>query len=226
MINCRRPSNRSSRLALPLGPSNSYGFSTASHGIRRRSAASASRARVNSFSFTRSAWRAASHSFSETTFGLFISDVKVCVLIFSFRSLIVQRTNTPVLDAYFACPTRGARLRIYYDRLFRGVAAAKSLSRRGRLHRRRGVLDSNSLGRVSSLGVAKLEFAPRHCGIVNRVSDRAHSGMDIRSHRAGDPGDTTNYGRTSTPQSHFTHRCGRDCVRWWWIFSFAANNCP
>src|SRR6266566_4617503 len=56
-MSCRRPSNRSSRLALPLGPSNSYSFSTASHGIRRRSAAIASRARVTAFSFTRSCRR-------------------------------------------------------------------------------------------------------------------------------------------------------------------------
>src|SRR5437762_7291223 len=38
-----------------------------SHGIRRRSAASASRARVNSFSFMRSCWRAAPHSCADTT---------------------------------------------------------------------------------------------------------------------------------------------------------------
>src|SRR5947207_15989576 len=67
----RRPSNRSSSLALPSGPSNTYSFSTASHGIRRRSAASESRARVNSFSFTSSCWRAASHSFGDTIFGGF-----------------------------------------------------------------------------------------------------------------------------------------------------------
>src|SRR5215510_8611215 len=73
MINCRRPSNRSSRLALPLGPSNSYFFSTASHGIRRRSAASASRERVRAFSFTRRRWRAASHSCGDTIGGVFIA---------------------------------------------------------------------------------------------------------------------------------------------------------
>src|SRR5438045_1925203 len=71
-MSCRRPSNRSSRLALPLGPSNLYSFSTATHGIRRRSAASASRAWVNSFSFTSSFWRAASHSFADTILGCFI----------------------------------------------------------------------------------------------------------------------------------------------------------
>src|SRR6266702_8532274 len=72
-ISWRRPSNRSSRLALPLGPSNAYSFSTASHGIRRRSAASASRARVSSFSFTSSCWRAASHSCGDTIGGVFIA---------------------------------------------------------------------------------------------------------------------------------------------------------
>src|ERR1700726_1828956 len=73
MISCRRPSNRSSRLTLPCGPSNSYVFSTASHGIRRRSAASASRERVKAFSFTRSCWRAASHSCGDTIGGVFIA---------------------------------------------------------------------------------------------------------------------------------------------------------
>src|SRR5260370_35412832 len=73
MINCRRRSNKSSRLTLPLGPSNSYFFSTAIHGIRRRSAASASRERVKAFSFKRSCWRAASHSCCETLGGLFIA---------------------------------------------------------------------------------------------------------------------------------------------------------
>src|SRR6202034_922088 len=72
-INCLRPSNRSSRLTLPLGPSNSYFFSTAIHGIRRRSAASASRERVKAFSFTRSCCRAASHSCSDTIGGVFIA---------------------------------------------------------------------------------------------------------------------------------------------------------
>src|SRR5580693_5802569 len=72
-ISCRRPSNKSSRLAWPLGPSNSYFFSTATHGIRRRSAASASRERVKAFSFTRSCWRAASHSCADTIGGVFIA---------------------------------------------------------------------------------------------------------------------------------------------------------
>src|ERR1035438_8932809 len=73
MINCRRPSNKSSRLALPLGPSNSYFVSTAIQGIRRRSAASASRERVKAFSFTSSCWRAASHSCCDTIGGVFIA---------------------------------------------------------------------------------------------------------------------------------------------------------
>src|SRR6202162_3813509 len=70
MINCLRPSNRSSRLTLPLGPSNSYFLSTAIQGMRRRSAASASRERVKAFSFTRSCWRAASHSCCDTIGGV------------------------------------------------------------------------------------------------------------------------------------------------------------
>src|SRR5262245_16599136 len=73
MISCRRPSNRSSRLTLPLGPSNSYFFSTAIHGIRRRSAASASRTREKDFSFPSICCHAASHSCRDTIGGVFIS---------------------------------------------------------------------------------------------------------------------------------------------------------
>src|SRR5579863_2736703 len=65
--------NNSSRPTLPLGPSNSYFLSTASNGIRRRSAASASRERVKAFSFTRSCWCAASHSCCDTIGGVFIA---------------------------------------------------------------------------------------------------------------------------------------------------------
>src|SRR5215469_8561326 len=78
MINCRRPSNRSSRLTLPRGPSNSYAFSTAIHGIRRRSAASASRARISAFSFTSICWRAASQSCGDTTGGVLIPRSPLC----------------------------------------------------------------------------------------------------------------------------------------------------
>src|SRR5262249_13880067 len=87
MINCLRPSNRSSRLTLPLGPSNSYFFSINIHGIRRRSAAMASRARVNSFSLTSSCCRAASHSCCDTIGGVFIA---ICPCVCSlFLSLLV-----------------------------------------------------------------------------------------------------------------------------------------
>src|SRR5260370_13312708 len=72
MINWGRPLNRSRRVTLPLGPSNLYFLSTASQGIRRRSAASASRERVKAFSFTRSCLRAASHSCCYTIGGLLI----------------------------------------------------------------------------------------------------------------------------------------------------------
>src|SRR5918999_2081983 len=71
----------SSRLAGPLGPSNAYSFSTAILGIRRRSAASASRTRVSSFSFTNSSWRAASHSCGETIGGMFIGPLLLHLLV-------------------------------------------------------------------------------------------------------------------------------------------------
>src|SRR6266496_2367736 len=100
-MSCRRPSNRSSRLALLLGPSNSYFFSTASHGIRRRSAASASRAWVSSFSFTSSCWCAASHSFDDTILGGFI-----CFFFFSTSLVFIL----VVLCLYlFAAPVKLAK---------------------------------------------------------------------------------------------------------------------
>src|SRR5215469_6789048 len=74
-MSCLRPSNRSTRLPRPAGPSNSYCFSTESQGIRRRSAASASLARVSSFSLTSSCWRAASHSCDVTIGGVLMRDV-------------------------------------------------------------------------------------------------------------------------------------------------------
>src|SRR6185436_17338852 len=77
------------RLTLPLGPSNSYFLSTASHGIRRRSAANPSRERVKAFSFTRSCWRAASHSCCDTTEGVFIASPSPYSLSLSLRVAIL-----------------------------------------------------------------------------------------------------------------------------------------
>src|SRR5262249_29067270 len=87
MISCRRPSNKSSRLTLPFGPSNWYVFSTAIHGIRRRSAARASPARMWAFSFTTIFSRAAFHSFGDTTGGAFI--LRCPCSFFLFFSLLV-----------------------------------------------------------------------------------------------------------------------------------------
>src|SRR5438445_8069149 len=75
----------SRKLALPLGPSNSYAFSTASHGIRRRSAARAQRAWVNAFSFPSNFWRAASHSCADTTL--------VCMANLLFVAMLVAFTS-------------------------------------------------------------------------------------------------------------------------------------
>lgn len=53
---------RDRRAGRLVSRANAYVLSTRLHGIRRRSAASASRARVRAFSFTRSSSRAVSHS--------------------------------------------------------------------------------------------------------------------------------------------------------------------
>src|SRR5579884_109933 len=100
MINCRRPSNKSRKLTLPSGPSNLYFFSTAIHGIRLRSAASASLARVKAFSFTRSCCHAASHSCGDTTGGVFIVRCSFSVPLFVAISVLLMR----VLLFHRCCP--------------------------------------------------------------------------------------------------------------------------
>jgi hypothetical protein len=88
---------------LPSGPSKSYSFpppATASAGARRPTR----RGRASIPFPHEEPSRAVSHSFSDTTFGVFMSDVRVCVLIFAFRSSKVQRTDPAVPDAYFCLP--------------------------------------------------------------------------------------------------------------------------
>jgi len=65
---------------LPLAPLEFVAFSTAIHGIRGRSAARASRARVSAFSFTSICWRAAAQVCADTMGGLFIpaANVSLC----------------------------------------------------------------------------------------------------------------------------------------------------
>src|SRR5439155_8415285 len=60
------PNNWAS-VSLPFGPTNTYGLSTFTQGSWRRCRLSSSRSRVNSFSFSRSVFRAESHCSRETT---------------------------------------------------------------------------------------------------------------------------------------------------------------
>src|SRR6188508_1403037 len=66
----RRPSKRSSRETLPLGPAKLYAFSILTIGKRRRAAFTRSSCRVSSFSSSSSALRWVSQSLSVTTCGL------------------------------------------------------------------------------------------------------------------------------------------------------------
>jgi hypothetical protein len=66
-INWLRPSKRSARVSLQSGPSNTYSFSTLTHGSARRPELSASCARVRSFSLASNFFRAASHSVLDKT---------------------------------------------------------------------------------------------------------------------------------------------------------------
>src|SRR5206468_1298512 len=97
---CLRPSKRSSSVALPSGPSKTYFFSMCTRGSLRRSAASASRARVASFSLARSASRAACHSVAETTEGRFIA-------LLSAQSFVFVVSARPTVGIV-AAPVRSA----------------------------------------------------------------------------------------------------------------------
>ena len=146
----------------------------------------------------------------------------LCAHILAFDSSIVPRTSTPVLDAYFAYRTWGTRLRINYERLLRGVAATKSLSRGRGLHRRRGILDSNGLGRVSSLGIAELEFAARDRAFVIWVSDRGYTCLGLRHYCEGNSDNPDNRS-SSVTKSYFARRHCRHPLRFCWIAFFAMG---
>src|SRR6266542_1091035 len=139
--------------------------------------------------------------------------------------LKLQATSTSVSDLP-ANPQHGAMVmldHIYYERLLPRVAATKGLPRRCCLHRRRGILDSNPRGNVSSMGIAELEFATRDRAFVNRVSDRASPRLGIRHHAARDSEHAKNARSPSATKSHFAHRHRCHRVRFRWIFSFATG---
>jgi hypothetical protein len=71
-ISWRRSSKRSSSVAGPSDPSNTYSLSICTIGRLRRSMLSASRRRVSSFSLARRSLRAASHSSRLTICGRLI----------------------------------------------------------------------------------------------------------------------------------------------------------
>src|SRR3984893_3834009 len=71
-ISWRLPPKRSASVTGPSGPSNTYSWSRATMGSLRRSALSASRERVYSFSLASSCRRASSHCSRDTTSGRLI----------------------------------------------------------------------------------------------------------------------------------------------------------
>src|SRR5206468_7598929 len=140
--------------------------------------------------------------------------------------LKLQATSTSVSDTYLSAnPQHGAMVmmdHIYYERLLPRVAATKGLPRRCCLHRRRGILDSNRLGSVSSMGIAELEFATRDRAFVNRVSDRASPRLGLRHYCAGNS-DHPDKRSPSATKSHFAHRHWCHRLRFRWIFSFTTR---
>src|SRR5919198_6343825 len=93
----------------------------------------------------------------------------------SFLSFVLQYNHERPhrFQTHICLPDSGREITMYYERLLRGIAATKGLPRGCRLHRRRGILDSNRFGSVSGMGIAELEFAARDRLFVNRVSHRA-----------------------------------------------------
>src|SRR6266542_476992 len=139
--------------------------------------------------------------------------------------LKLQATSTSVSDLP-ANPQHGAMVmldHIYYERLLPRVAATKGLPRRCCLHRRRGILDSNRLGSVSSMGIAELEFTARDRAFVNRVSDRASPRLGLRRYAARNSGDSKSSGSASAPQSYPSRRRRRDNFYRCGIFLVAAR---
>src|SRR5262245_50127166 len=82
----------------------------------------------------------------------------------------------------------------FYEWIFRGVAAPKSLSRRRRLHHCRGGRYTTRLCYISGVGPPKLGAALGNRAIARRLSDRAHAGLGVRHHRARCSGDADGCG--------------------------------
>src|SRR5262245_13885179 len=85
----------------------------------------------------------------------------------------------------------------FYEWIFRGVAAPKSLSRRRRLHHCRGGRYTTRLCYISGVGPPKLGAALGNRAIARRLSDRAHAGLGVRHHRARCSGDANGCGAQS-----------------------------
>src|SRR5215813_14136464 len=77
MMSCRWRPKRSRSVACPFRLSNTYSCSTLTIGRRRRSALSASRCRLHSFSLISSCLRASSHSVLDTTIGQSITTLRL-----------------------------------------------------------------------------------------------------------------------------------------------------
>src|SRR6202051_1360966 len=104
-INWLRPSNRSAKVSLPPGPSNTYLFSPRSHGNSRRCRLISSRGAVNSFSFANNCLRAATHCAGDVTFGfsiLLVAGVAMVVspLLFFLGSKLTHVVSRPKPSPY------------------------------------------------------------------------------------------------------------------------------
>src|SRR5687768_15328245 len=77
---------------------NAYSFSTASQGIRRRSAARASRARLRAFSFTSSCFDAAIHSSADTIGGVCIPSNSLLWLLSDDVVMLLKPPNSDALQ--------------------------------------------------------------------------------------------------------------------------------
>ena len=73
---------------------------------------------------------------------------------------------------------------LQYERLLRGSAAAKGLSRCGRLHHRRGIHHSNRFRGFPGMGIPKLGISLGSRASADGISNRIDSGLGLRCHSA------------------------------------------
>jgi hypothetical protein len=116
----------------------------------------------------------------------------------------------------------------HHERLLRGSAAAKSLSRCGRVHHRGGIYRPDRVRRFSGVGIAKLDIAPCGRALVDGISHRIDSGVGLRRHSARNSRNSgaCHAGAAPSPQFDNADRNRRDHLCWSRLLPFAPSVSP